>query len=80
MSDQFVGLKYRVLTPNSLFPETLEQRFDDADVHELKSVAGKDFHYDSNVLSVCVFDHTGQVYLYLRKNRFSQACEVRESC
>lgn len=42
--------------------ETLEKI-----LHEAKSVAGKNFN-QAYVESVCVYDHTGKVYLYLRKD------------
>jgi hypothetical protein len=80
MKDKFVGLKYKVKLPNSLFAESFEQRWDEftgKTPSQIKAVAGSDFHL-RYVLSVCVFDETGFVHLYLRKNPFTLECEVRE--
>jgi len=81
MNDQFVGLKYQVKTPNSPFLESFEQRFDELSgktPSDIKAVAGADFYHKPFVISVCVFDQTGFVHLYLRKNRITRVCEVRE--
>lgn len=55
-----------------------EQKFDAEllSVHEAKSVGGKNF-LQPYVLSVCVFDNTGKVWLYLKKDADGH-CIMRE--
>jgi hypothetical protein len=36
-------------------------------LHEVKAAAGRDFHQPF-IKSVCVYDYTGKVCLYLKKN------------
>lgn len=83
MSDKFVAIKHQVKTENDLSPQTIEQRFDENDpqqrtAHDLKVQGGHDFQ-QKHVLSVCVFDETGFVWLYLRKNPVTGECIKRES-
>ena len=49
-----------------------------ADHHAQKAKAGKLFHNDADVLSVCVFDNDGVSYLYLRKDPVTGKCVKRE--
>jgi hypothetical protein len=44
----------------------LEQKWTSLSRHEVKSRAGKAFH-GPNVKSVCVYDNSGEVQLYLKK-------------
>lgn len=44
-----------------------KMEFEDFSRHEVKSLAGKQFHNDE-VKSVCVFDENGKSHLYLRKD------------
>jgi hypothetical protein len=54
-------------------------RFGDVvDRHIQKSKAGKLFQQDEDVLSVCVFDHTGTTHLYLKKDPVTKECVLRE--
>jgi len=48
------------------------------DRHKQKSKAGTLFSKDEDVLSVCVFDHTGAAHLYLKKNPATGECIMRE--
>ena len=43
-----------------------ESRYHRKDLHSVKSLAGKVFHRP-DVISVCVFDESGGVPLYLKK-------------
>ena len=84
--EKFIGLKEEVFNPldraSFYRPEMLEQRFDKDDpqkrtVHDIKSIAGSNFQ-NRFVKSVCVFDETGKVYLWLNKN-INGECIARES-
>lgn len=55
----------------------VEARYKRKCLHEVKSLAGKVFHRP-DVISVCVFDETGNVPLYLRKTPFGIYREERK--
>lgn len=48
------------------------------DRHAQKSLAGKLFSSDKNILSACVFDHNGVSHLYLKKDPVTLECIMRE--
>lgn len=66
---EMYGLTIKYTLPNR--PDVAvahsEERFEHATRHEVKSKAGNEF-WCEDVGSVCVWDETGYVHLYLRKN------------
>jgi hypothetical protein len=55
----------------------VEARYHRKELHAVKSLAGKVFRRP-DVISVCVFDETGNVPLYLRKTPFGVYREERK--
>jgi len=62
------GLNAKVFVAGHVFGngEYIDRRYE-LPLHEVKAAAGRNFH-DSFIKSVCVYDCTGKVRLYLKKN------------